>query len=92
MRCILGRMELLEYINNNLPTRPERECFAKRCGTSFAFIRNVAYGYRRAGAWLCINIERESEGAVKCEDLRPDVDWAYLRGTEPVQQKAACNP
>jgi DNA-binding transcriptional regulator YdaS (Cro superfamily) len=27
----------------------------------------------------CPAIERHSKGAVRCEDLRPDVDWAYLR-------------
>jgi len=26
-------------------------------------------------------IERATKGAVRCEELRPDVDWAYLRGT-----------
>lgn len=27
----------------------------------------------------CPSIERATNGAVRCEDLRPDVDWAYLR-------------
>lgn len=30
----------------------------------------------------CIPIERMTSGAVRCEDLRPDVDWAYLRATD----------
>lgn len=30
----------------------------------------------------CPAIERATHGAVRCEDLRPDVDWAYLRGTD----------
>lgn len=29
----------------------------------------------------CPTVERATNGAVRCEDLRPDVDWAYLRGT-----------
>lgn len=29
----------------------------------------------------CPAIERATKGAVRCEDLRPDVDWAYLRNT-----------
>lgn len=29
----------------------------------------------------CPGIEKASNGAVRCEDLRPDVDWAYLRNT-----------
>lgn len=27
----------------------------------------------------CPAIEKATEGAVRCEDLRPDVDWAYVR-------------
>ena len=29
----------------------------------------------------CPAIERATGGAVRCEDLRPDVDWAVLRST-----------
>lgn len=72
-------MELRKYIE--LLSNAEREAFAKKCGTTFPHIRNIAYGYKKAGENLCINIERESGGQVMCESLRPDVDWAYLRGT-----------
>ena len=27
----------------------------------------------------CPAIERATNGAVRCEDLRPDIDWAVLR-------------
>lgn len=32
----------------------------------------------------CPDIERATQGAVTCEELRPDLaeQWAYLRGTE----------
>ena len=42
-------------------------------------------GKRRFPAELCPVVERHLVGAVTCEELRPDVDWQYLRGT----QKAA---
>jgi len=29
----------------------------------------------------CPAIERETAGLVTCEELRPDVDWQFLRGT-----------
>lgn len=57
--------------------------FAERCGTTYAHLRNVSYGQKPCGESLAINVERESGGAVRCEGLRPDVDWAYLRGTSP---------
>jgi len=73
-------------------TKSARATLAERCKTSVGFLVQVAYGHRRAGESLCINIERETSGAVRCEDLRPDVDWAYLRGTskpKPKSKKAA---
>lgn len=37
---------------------------------------------RPVPAERCPEIERATAGAVRCEDLRPDVDWAYLRATD----------
>jgi len=34
---------------------------------------------RKVPAEHCPAIERLTAGAVRCEDLRPDVDWGYLR-------------
>lgn len=61
----------------------KRAQFADACETTVGQLRNIAYG-RPCGEKLAISIERESAGAVRCEDLRPDVDWAYLRGTVAV--------
>ncbi len=36
----------------------------------------------RVPADYCPKIERATNGAVRCEDLRPDVDWAFLRATD----------
>lgn len=67
-----------------------RIAFARRCGTSYGHLRNVAYGQKPCAAELAIRVELESGGAVCCEALRPDVDWAYLRGTAPhVEQETA---
>lgn len=30
----------------------------------------------------CPRIERLTDGAVRCEEMRPEVDWAYLRATD----------
>ncbi|MBP0943113.1 YdaS family helix-turn-helix protein [Pseudomonas alliivorans] len=55
--------------------------FASRCGTTVGQLKQVAYGYRRPSASLAICIDRESCGEVVCEELRPDIDWAYLRNS-----------
>lgn len=33
----------------------------------------------------CIEIEKFTEGQVRCEDILPDVDWAYLRASAPAK-------
>lgn len=38
-------------------------------------------GTRQVPAERCPAIEKATDGAVTCEELRPDVDWSYLRGT-----------
>lgn len=40
-------------------------------------------GHRQIPVLRCLDIERATNGAVRCEDLRPDVDWSVLRGTSP---------
>ncbi|HBP27920.1 MAG TPA: hypothetical protein DD666_00710 [Advenella kashmirensis] len=63
-------------------TVDRRKAFAESCATSYAHLNNFAHGQKpRIGESLCINIERESNGVIVCEDLRADVDWAVLRNT-----------
>jgi len=61
--------------------RVRREDFARACSTSPHYLYLVSKGIKKPGEKLCIAIERESGGEIRVEQLRPDVDWAYLRGT-----------
>ncbi|QIE84953.1 MULTISPECIES: transcriptional regulator [Pseudomonas aeruginosa group] len=72
-------MTLLEFIKR-LDRKTELDGLATRCGTSVGQLKQVAYGHRRASAALAIDLDRETSGAVPCEETRPDIDWAYLRG------------
>lgn len=68
----------------------------KRLGSAIGVVPQVVNNWLRRGnvpAEYCPRIERATSGAVRCEDLRPDVDWAYLRATdcatrEPHQETA----
>lgn len=73
-------METLRVFLNNLSPLNQAE-FAARCRTSIGYLRKAISTGQRIGESLAISIERESAGAITCEALRPDVDWAYLRGT-----------
>lgn len=55
---------------------------AERCETTAGQLKQIAYGNRRASVRLAVSLERETQGKVTCEQLRPDVDWAYLRGSK----------
>jgi DNA-binding transcriptional regulator YdaS (Cro superfamily) len=71
--------QLLEYLNS-LSTS-DQHAFATRCESTPGHIRNVAHGYSPCAEKLAINLERETAREVRCEKLRPDVDWAFIRGT-----------
>lgn len=73
-------MESLRSYLNSL-SLPQQEAFAAAVGTSVGYLRKACSIGQRLGADLCIAIERESRGTVRVEVLRPDVDWAYLRGS-----------
>lgn len=46
------------------------------------------WAYERVPADRCPAIERETGGQVRCEDMRPDVEWAVLRNRCACQEAA----
>lgn len=86
-------MKLGHYIKTYFGNdRAAIEAFAKRCGTTFLYMRALAFYGKRASLHLAANIERESAGLVTAEELRPDLieQCAYLRAAaqktpKPVQ-------
>lgn len=67
----------LDYINA-IP-QGDRDEFAKRCGTSIGYLRKAISVKQRLREDVCVAIERESKGAIRCEDLRPDLEWKRTR-------------
>lgn len=80
-------MNLQTYLNE----RGRALMLAKALGVSPVVISNWKTGEREVPAERCPAIEKATEGAVRCEELRPDVDWGYLRngGGCDCQQEAA---
>lgn len=54
---------------------------ADQLGVSPGFVSQWITGVRQVPADYCPTIERLTSGAVKCEDMCPGVDWAWLRAT-----------
>ena len=59
-----------------------QKALADRVGVTPAAVNQWISGFRPIPAERCPTIERATKGVIRCEDLRPDVDWAYLRGTK----------
>lgn len=70
--------KLLAFLNSLTPD--EQAAFAVRCdGTTVGYLRKAVSVRQQLREKLCILIEIESGRMVLCEDLRPDVNWKYLR-------------
>jgi hypothetical protein len=78
----------LKSVPNN-----QRSSFAAACGTTYARLRQVAYGNEPASPELCVAIDRESKGVVSYSAVndkwlsrngpsdgrkRIPMDWGYV--------------
>ena len=51
---------------------------SRACGVSVQAVCFWRDGLRTLSADHCITLEKLNQGRIRCEDMRPDVDWAYL--------------
>jgi DNA-binding transcriptional regulator YdaS (Cro superfamily) len=56
--------------------------FARQIGVTTGAVSQWANGLNAVAAERCPAIEQATGGLVRCEELRPDVAWAVLRGTQ----------
>jgi hypothetical protein len=56
-------------------TDEQRTEFATKCQTTWPFLRNVMYGYRKPGEKLCVRLEAGSDGFLDRASLRPYDYW-----------------
>lgn len=54
---------------------------ANKLGISASYLSQLASGAASISTERAVEIEKATGGAVRCEDLRPDFDWAYLRSS-----------
>lgn len=75
-------MDSLRSYLNSLP-KDQQQAYAQRCGTTLNYLRKAISTNQRLGADLAVLLAKESDGAVAFDSIRPDVDWGYVRSTEP---------
>lgn len=68
-------MDLKTYFQNN-----SQVDLAKTLGVTAGAVNQWVSGLSQVSAERCPAIEKATGGLVRCEDLRPDVQWAVLRG------------
>lgn len=71
----------IRYVSNAVAIVGGAQKLADQIGVPVQSVYFWLSGARRIPADYCPAIERETEHAVRCEDLRPDVDWGVLRST-----------
>ncbi|MDP9893214.1 DNA-binding transcriptional regulator YdaS (Cro superfamily) [Variovorax boronicumulans] len=89
MALNIGVMKLSEYVDG---ARGRQTALAIALGCQSQLVWQWSRNVRRVPAEKCPAIERATSGAVRCEDLRPDVAWDVLRmqaAAAPAEEKAA---
>ena len=81
-------MNLKTYVDKQ---RGRAASLGRAIGVTPVLVSQWANGRRPIPAERCPAIEKATSGEVTCEELRPDVDWAYLRGASPATQKETTN-
>lgn len=78
----------IEHLDRAIEIAGSQSALARFCGVAQTAVS--AWRVRKSiPAEYCPAIERATSGAVRCEELRPDVDWSVLRGTSRKLAKAS---
>ena len=79
-------MTLDEYLNQ--PNAPTGVKLAAALKVPPSLLSQWRSSVRPVPAERCLEIERACEGAVTCEELRPDVDWRRHRDLNDQREAA----
>lgn len=72
-------VEFLHFIREAIQGAGGPAKVARECSVSVQAVCFWRDGHRALPAEHCITLEKLNEGRVRCEQMLPNVDWAYLR-------------
>lgn len=79
-------MDLPAYLKS---VRGRAAALAASLGVTPVMVSQWATGTKLVPAERCPSIERATEGLVRCEELRPDIEWAVVRNGSGVPEGEA---
>jgi DNA-binding transcriptional regulator YdaS (Cro superfamily) len=79
--------ELREYIKSL--NAEQRVAFSEAIGASIGHLRKAISLRQKLSPAVVVEIERASSGRITCEQLRPDVNWGYLRSSRSRRRGSA---
>ena len=83
-------MKTMDHLRKAIEIAGGQSALARRIGRRQSHIWTWLNRDRKVPAEYCPSIERVTRGAVRCEDLRPDVEWGVVRGdTDKAERNAA---
>jgi len=77
-------MNLSDYLEKH-----GNHALARTLGVSSVVVSLWRTASRQVPAERCPAIEDATDGAVRCEDLRPDINWAVLRNSDCPDREVA---
>lgn len=69
-------MDIKNYLKTNKISQSK---FAKKIKVTQGFISRLILNKTAVPFKLCITVEKATNRQVTCEELRPDIDWSFLR-------------
>lgn len=69
------------HVDKAIKAAGSQAALAKALGVHASMPSQWLSGHRPVPAARCPAIEKITNGTVRCEDLRPDIDWSYIRAT-----------
>lgn len=81
--------KLLAYINSL--SGDAQTAYAMRCETTVGYLRKACSKRQLLGVDLVARLSAESGKVVRPEDVRPDLDWEYMRSALVSTAQAPAN-